>query len=160
MLHRRIRFSTLGCVLLAALSSTTPAHALPTSAVPLAATAAGATVEVIIEGHIIGRFTELVSVSAGQDPGAAKGSRQFTAVMRRQASSNIEFSAWTELGFTEPAAAKKEVVLAVLMGGDPKLRFVMTKAYPTKIEYTTVPKSDVVMETVTMTGELIRRTAV
>ena len=77
MLNRRIRFSTMGCMLLATLASTTPAHALPTPAVPLAVNAAAATVQVVIDGHTVGTFTELVSVSASHEP-SAKSARKFS----------------------------------------------------------------------------------
>jgi hypothetical protein len=149
----------MGCVLLAALASTTPAHALPMPAVPLAANAANATVQVVIDGHTVGTFTELVSVSASHEP-SAKSARKFTVVLRRTASSNIEMAAWHEMAMLDPAAAKKAVSVTVFAGSTPTMRFSLTKAFPTKVEYTAVPKSTAVMETVTLTCEFLARVGV
>lgn len=161
MLNRRFRSSTLGCVLLAALVSTTPAHALPTTAVPLAVTAPSTNVDVTVtvDNHTIGTFSEVVSISAGHEPGV-KGSKKFSVVIRRQATRNMEFAAWAEIGMADPDEAKKQASITVTVGGTATLKFALTKAFPTKVEYASVGKSDVVMETVTMTCETLKRVAV
>lgn len=161
MLSRPLRFSAIAWVLLGALASATPAHALPTPVLALAPPATPITapsVSMEIDGHQVGAFTELVSISTAHDP-ATKNSRKFSVVVRRPATTNIEFAAWTELGMTDPAAAKKTVTVMLRSGGADRMRFVMTKAFPQKLEYA-LGKNDVLMETVTMTCELIQRVPV
>ena len=58
----------------------------------------------------------------------------------------------------DPAAAKKAVSVTVFAGATPTMRFSLTKAFPTKVEYTAVPKSGVLMET--MTCEFLGRASV
>ena len=159
MASRRVGL-VFGCVLLGVLASPGPVHALagpgsgsqPTIGTP-------ARYVVSIEGHDIGTFTRLVSVSSSVQPGT-KGSDKATVVLKRSATTSIEFAAWNELVKVNLPAAKKEVLItARASDGDALMKFKLTDAYPTKVEYTSEGQSPV-METVTLTCKFLQRQGV
>lgn len=158
MLSRRFQFSALSCLLLAALSSATPAHAMPV-AIPLAVTAAR-TFEMTVDGHGLHTFTELVSVSQAHDPSVKGGAKRFTVVLRRPATNNIDISAWLELSTLDPKTSKRSASVTGIVGGNPTMRFHLTDAFPSKIEITSEGKAGVLMETVTMTCDFLQRVSV
>jgi hypothetical protein len=144
------------CVLLGALTSPGPVHAF---AAPAATIGTPARYSFSIDGHEVGTFTRLVSASTSVQPGI-KGGDKATVVLRRPATSSIEFSAWNELAKVDLAGAKKEVVItARASDGDALMKFKLTDAFPTKVELTSEGQSPV-METVTMTGKFLQRMGV
>lgn len=159
MSSRRVGL-VIGCVLFGVLASPGPVHAGAAAAPGSGSGSGGGTLGtpakyvVSINDHDLGSFTRLVSVSNHTQ---AKGPDKASVVLRRAATTNIEFAAWNELVKHDLAAAKKEVIVtARASDGDALIKFKLTDAYPTKIEYTAEGQSPV-METVTLTCKTLQR---
>lgn len=140
----------------AVLGGATSSHArasTATAAAPAPSPMVATSFVLSIDGHDVAVFDTLVSISN------EKGKKP-TLVLRRFASSNIEMSAWHELERTHPDTAVKTVfITARASDGDGIMKFRLTKGFPSKIEVTADAKSRVI-ETVTLTGDKLERTAV
>ena len=132
--------------------------------------------ELSIDGHSLGVFSELEGIVSGWDRNELqvvtrrRGQRELriptrskppTVTLKRGLTRNLELSAWHELVILgDVGAARKNVSLIVYNAtGAPVARYHLTNAWPSKLEIGTLKAgaSEVLLETVTLSAELIQR---
>jgi len=132
--------------------------------------------ELSVDGRSLGVFAALVSIasaievvehSSGSEtilerlPGRQKPP---TVTLKRGVTRSIEMAAWHELVlFGDLAAARRSCSLTMFDAtGDPVARYHLSDAWPMKVEITALEfgGADVLMETVTLTCDVLQRVSV
>jgi hypothetical protein len=135
-----------------------PAPAVASAPRPIAA----ASIRLAVEGTEVASFDQLLALTSaldGSPPAAAV--RRFSVVLRRPATASLEISGWHLAALRGDESARKDAVLTMhTPDGRTVMRYVLTRAYPSKLELATSDASEVLMETVTITCDQLERAAV
>jgi phage tail-like protein len=125
-----------------------------------------------IDGVEIAQFSALVGITSEADPDDLAGMllkklpgkrTPPTVTLQRGLSNDLQMWAWHEDRRERPAEAKRTADLTMYnSAGDPVARYHLENAWPSKIEIgaLTAGSSEVLMETITIACEMLRRVAV
>jgi hypothetical protein len=150
---RRLRSLVAAFVLVVATPSSSPAHAAPSAARPIAA----ASIRLVVEGSEVASFDQLVSLTSAIEGSAV---RQCTVVLRRPATASLAIAAWHDAALRDDEGARRDVdVIMHAPDGKPAMRYAMSRALPSRLELASSDVSEVLLETVTLSCAHLERVA-
>lgn len=152
---RRLRSLVAALALVVATPWPSAARAAPSSTRPIAA----ATIRLVVEGSEVAAFDQLVALTSALDGPLEGGAiRRFAIVLRRPATASLEIAAWHDAALRGDEGARRDVVMTMHgPDGRPTMRYLLSRAFPSKLELASRDVSEVLLETVTITCEHVER---